>query len=108
MALGLIEATGLSTAMAALDAAAKTAEVTLVGCERVIGVDQKVSITLSLQGDVAAVQAAVQAGRTAGNRIGHVVNAHVIPRPSEELKIIAAGFDQDLLPANMSVKPEEN
>jgi len=85
MALGLIEVLGLSTAMVALDAAAKCAEVTLTGQDRVIGVGGMISVTLRLEGDVAAVQAAVAAGRSAGARVGTVVSTHVIPRPDEQL-----------------------
>lgn len=93
MALGLIELIGLSAASAALDAAAKAAEVTLAGCERVIGVDKMVSVTLCLSGEVAAVNAAVTAGAASASRIGKVVKAHVIPRPNGELKKILGHFD---------------
>ena len=84
MALGLIETVGLSTAMTALDAAVKSADVTLAGYDRVIGAGEMVSITLNISGDVAAVEAAVEAGKEAG-----VIGAHVIPSPHEEVgKII--------------------
>lgn len=42
MALGLIETVGLSTAMTALDAAVKSADVTLAGYDRVIGAGEMV------------------------------------------------------------------
>lgn len=94
MALGLIEVIGLSAAIAALDAAAKSAEVTLAGYDKVIGVGGMISITLNLLGEVAAVQAAVEAGREAGCRVGTVVSAHVIPRPDTELNKIIHKMEQ--------------
>ena len=85
MALGLIETVGLSTAMTALDAAVKSADVTLAGYDRVIGAGEMVSITLNISGDVAAVEA----GKEAGEQVGRVIGAHVIPSPHEEVgKII--------------------
>jgi len=36
-------------------------------------------------GDVAAVQAAVDSGRAAAEKIGEVVSYHVIPNPTPEL-----------------------
>ena len=99
MALGLIEVVGLTTAMAALDAAVKSADVVLAGYEPVIGVEKAMGITLHLTGDVAAVQAAVEAGQIAGRRVGRVVCARVIASPHQDLdKIIGryeASFTQE-------------
>ena len=89
MALGLIEALGLSTAMVALDAATKAADVTLTKHEKVIGAGKMISVTLHLVGEVAAVQAAVEAGHVAGSRVGTILSTHVIPRPDEQLGQIA-------------------
>jgi microcompartment protein CcmL/EutN len=105
MALGLIEAIGLTAAMTALDAATKCADVTLTGYDRVIGVDKIISITLNLSGDVAAVQAAVAAGTEAANRVGRVVRTHVIPRPHEELGKIVSKYEKSFFPEK---KPERN
>jgi microcompartment protein CcmL/EutN len=102
MALGLIEAIGLSTAMVALDAATKSADVTLIGCDRVIGVDKKISITLNLTGDVAAVQSAIQAGKAAGNRVGQIVSSHVIASPHNELDKIIGKYEKSFLPGRAS------
>ena len=89
MALGLIETVGLSTAMTALDAAVKSADVTLAGYDRVIGAGEMVSITSTISGVVAAVDAPVEAGKEAGEQVGRVIGAHVIPSPHEEVgKII--------------------
>jgi ethanolamine utilization protein EutM len=42
-------------------------------------------ITILVAGDVGAVQAAVDAGRTAAAAVGKVVSAHVIPRPHDDI-----------------------
>jgi microcompartment protein CcmL/EutN len=99
-ALGLIEALGLSTAMVALDAAVKCADVTLAGTERVIGAGKMISITLCLDGDVAAVQAAVNAGREAGNAVGTILAAHVVPRPHDDLERVFSRFEKRFPPAD--------
>ena len=54
-ALGLIEVLGLTAAMTALDAAIKAADVTFLGKEKVIGVGKAISLTLRIEGEVAAV-----------------------------------------------------
>ena len=104
-ALGMIEAIGLTTAMTALDAASKTADVKLMGYDRVIGVDTVISITLHLAGEVAAVQAAVDAGVAAGQRVGKVVAWKVIPRPHEEVDKILAKYEKSFLPAGTEEAP---
>lgn len=96
-ALGMIEAVGLTTAIAALDAASKAADITLVGYDKVIGVAKSVSITIHIAGEVAAVNAAIEAGVVCGNRIGKVVSSRVIPRPHEEIDILIKEFEKNLL-----------
>ena len=95
-ALGMIEAIGLTTALAALDAAAKAAEVELIGYEKVIGVGKAVGVTIHLAGDVAAVQAAVDSGVSAANQVGIVISHRVIPKPDEELDKLIAIFKNNL------------
>lgn len=96
-ALGLIEARGLATAVTALDAASKAADVVLVGVEKVIGIGGgTVGVTINIAGEVAAVQAAVEAGVEAGNRVGMVISSHVIPRPHEELDRLIEKFGKNL------------
>ncbi len=84
-ALGLIEAIGFTTAVSAADAALKTAEVTIEAVEKVIGVGGMLGVTIHFSGDVAAVTSAVEAGRTAAERIGKVASAHVIPRAHSDV-----------------------
>jgi carbon dioxide concentrating mechanism protein CcmO len=80
-ALGLIETQGLTAVLEALDTAAKAADVEVVGREKLGGG----YVTVIIKGDVAAVQAAVDAGRARveGMSLGKVIATHVIARPSE-------------------------
>ena len=77
IALGMVETRGLIGAIEAADAMVKAAKVELVGYEKTGGG----YITAVIRGDVAAVRAACDAGRTAGARVGDVVSVHVIARP---------------------------
>lgn len=95
-AIGLIEALGLTTAVTALDAASKAADVTLVGFEKIIGVGKAVGVNIQIAGEVAAVKAAVDAGVEAGRRVGVVFSSHVIPRPHEEVEALIAKFCKNL------------
>ena len=105
-ALGLIETIGLTTAITALDAASKAADVTLIGYDKVIGVGKSVSVTIHIAGEVAAVKAAVDAGVSAANRVGTVVSGHVIPRPHEEVDILIEEFRKNLKDKNEERKTE--
>jgi len=86
-ALGMIETRGLVAAVEAADAALKAADVRLEtkahsGAARV---------TILLRGEVAAVQAAVEAGALAARRVGRLIAVHVIPRPDPEVEAILGG-----------------
>lgn len=76
-ALGLVETKGYVAAVEAADAMVKSANVTLVGTEK-IGAGL---VTVMVRGDVGAVKAAVDAGTVAARAVGEVVSTHVIPRP---------------------------
>lgn len=106
-ALGLIEAIGLTTAIVALDAASKAADVSLAGFDKVIGVSKKVSVTIQIAGEVAAVNAAVEAGVAAAERVGEVVASHVIPRPHEEVDKLLKEFEKNLK-AKQEAKEKNN
>ena len=81
-ALGLIETEGLPAMIEAADAMCKTSAVTLT---KWVQIDPALC-TAVVRGDVAAVQAAVEAGAAAARRIGGVVRAHVIPMPWDSLE----------------------
>ncbi len=95
-AVGLIEALGLTTAVSALDAASKAADVTLIGMEKVIGVGRAVGVNIQIAGEVAAVRAAVDAGVEAGSRVGTIIASHVIPRPHDEVDKLIEKFSRNL------------
>jgi microcompartment protein CcmL/EutN len=77
--MGFIETAGYAGALIAADFALKSANVRLVRMERVIGVNKLLSLTVWLEGEVAAVQSAVASGRTALEQNGMFVRVHVIP-----------------------------
>jgi ethanolamine utilization protein EutM len=81
-ALGMIETKGLVPLVEASDAMLKSANVTLIGWQK-IGSGM---VTALVVGDVAAVKAAVDAGAAAAGRVGEVVGVQVIPRPHEDLE----------------------
>lgn len=87
-ALGMIETRGLVALFEAVDAMLKSANVTFSGWEPV----GSGLVTGFVEGDVAAVKAATDAGAEAASRIGEVVSVQVISRPHDDL----AGFLQKI------------
>src|SRR5438067_10065389 len=80
-ALGMIETKGLVALVEASDAMLKSANVDLIGWQKI----GSGLVTAFIVGDVAAVKAAIDAGAAAASRIGEVVGVQVIPRPHEDL-----------------------
>ena len=76
-ALGMIETRGLVAAIEAADAMLKSADVEIVGMEKI----GSGLVTVMVQGDVGAVKAAVESGEEAASRLGELVATHVIARP---------------------------
>ena len=83
-ALGMVETRGLTAAIEAADAMTKSAEVTLVGTEKI----GSGLVTVMVRGDVVAVKAAGEAGSDAASRLGELVATHVIPRPHTDVEKI--------------------
>src|SRR5216684_1977741 len=83
-ALGMIETKGLTALIEACDAMLKSANVTLIGWQK-IGSGM---VTGLVVGDVAAVKAAVDAGSAAAGRVGEVIGVQVIPRPHEDVSAV--------------------
>lgn len=81
-ALGMIETKGLVPCIEAADAAVKSANVKLVGYEKI----GSGLVTVLFRGDVAACRAACDAGAAAAQRVGEVVSVHVIPQPHGDLE----------------------
>jgi microcompartment protein CcmL/EutN len=78
-AVGLIETQGFTAVFEAIDTALKTAAVEVLAREKLGGG----YITVLIKGDVAAVRAAVDAGRAKVEGLGRLIAAHVIPSPSQ-------------------------
>jgi microcompartment protein CcmL/EutN len=78
-AVGLIETQGFTAVFEAIDTALKTAAVEVLAREKLGGG----YITVLIKGDVAAVRAAVEAGKAKVEGLGRLIAAHVIPSPSQ-------------------------
>jgi ethanolamine utilization protein EutM len=98
-ALGMIETKGLVPLVEASDAMLKSANVTLIGWQKI----GSGLVTALVVGDVAAVKAAIDAGAAAAARVGEVMGVQVIPRPHEDLGAILplAGKKQTPVPAGI-------
>src|SRR6516164_5436676 len=79
MALGFIETQGFTAVFEAIDSACKAAGVEVVGKEKLGGG----YVTVIIQGQLSAVTAAIEAGKTKVEGLGKLIAAHVIARPSE-------------------------
>ena len=77
-ALGFIETQGFTAVFEAIDSACKAANVEVLAKEKLGGG----YITVIIKGDVAAVNAAVEAGKAKVGSLGKRIAAHVIARPS--------------------------
>ena len=83
-ALGMVETKGLVGAIEAADAMVKSANVVLVGYEKI----GSGLVTVMVRGDVGAVKAATDAGACAAEKVGEIVSVHVIPRPHTDVEKI--------------------
>ena len=81
-AIGMIETRGLTALVEATDAMLKSANVELVGPMVQVG---NALVTVAVTGDVAAVKAATEAGKTAAQSLGEIVSVNVIARPHGDL-----------------------
>jgi microcompartment protein CcmL/EutN len=80
-ALGMIETQGFTAVFEAIDTACKAANVEVIGKEKLGGG----YVTVVIKGDVAAVNAAISAGKEKVNGLGKLIAAHVIARPSSSV-----------------------
>jgi carbon dioxide concentrating mechanism protein CcmO len=78
-AVGLIETQGFTAVFEAIDTALKTAAVEVLAREKLGGG----YITVLIKGDVAAVTAAIEAGKAKVEGLGRLIAAHVIASPSD-------------------------
>ena len=87
-AVGMIETRGLVASIEAADAMLKSAEVELVGTEKI----GSGLITVIVKGEVGAVKAATEAGAEAASRLGELVSVHVIARPHDDTAKVFPGM----------------
>ena len=83
-ALGMVETRGLVAAIEAADAMCKSANVTLIGTEKI----GSGLVTVMVRGDVGAVKSAVESGAAAAGKLGELIATHVIPRPHGDVEMI--------------------
>jgi len=109
-ALGLIETRGLIGAVEAADAMVKAAKVKLHPAEYSTGA----LVVIKVTGEVGAVKAAVDAGAKAAEKAGHLISAHIIPRPHDDTenlifpRSIPPGEDNPVDFSQMTVKQLRN
>ena len=82
-ALGIVETYSLATAVISADAAVKAADVNLIEIRLGRGLGGKAFFTLN--GDVSAVKAAVEAAKAEGEEHGMMANSVVIPSPHKDI-----------------------
>ena len=83
-ALGMVETRGWVAAVEAADAMVKSARVRLARYE----VTRDARVTVLVRGPLADVEAAVQAGSAAAQRVGELLHAHVIAAPDPGLEFL--------------------
>ena len=81
-AIALLEVQAMVAAIAGLDAMVKAADVKLIHVEKRLGGRL---VTIVVEGEVSAVQAAAEAGRVAAAEVGNVKLCEVIARPHPDV-----------------------
>jgi microcompartment protein CcmL/EutN len=87
-AIGFVETRGLVALIEAADAMLKAADVRFAGYEQI----GSGLVSAVVEGEVAAVQAAVEAGAAAARSLGELVATNIIARPHAEVdKVLPDG-----------------
>ena len=101
-AVGFVELYGLVAAFVAGDAGCKAANVHMEVFDRnkpanPDGLSVPLIVLVKFRGDVAAVQAAVEAAKEAGNTVSEVIQTYVIPNPEAgtEKMLKLSGLDKN-------------
>ncbi len=94
MALGMIEVFGFATAIVVADKMAKAADVEVVAIDKnnpAAGDSARVPLVMAIkiEGDAAAVEAAIQAGKEEAEKRDLYITHKVIARQSEEIEWFA-------------------
>lgn len=88
-ALGMLETYGLIGAIEGADAMVKSANVVLIGYEKI----GSGLVTVMVRGDVGAVKAATDAGAAAASKVGELKSVHVIARPHSDVEKILPNIE---------------
>ncbi|MBG0763314.1 MAG: propanediol utilization microcompartment protein PduA [Tissierellales bacterium] len=89
-ALGMLETIGLVGAIEGADAMVKSANVVLLGYEKI----GSGFVTVMVRGDVGAVKAATDAGAAAASKVGELKSVHVIARPHADVEKILPKLEE--------------
>ncbi|MGH9116875.1 MAG: BMC domain-containing protein [Acidimicrobiales bacterium] len=95
-AIGLIETRGLVPLMAGIEAMTKTAAVECVAVERV----GSGYLVAAVEGSIAAVRQAVEAGSNAVREYGELTAAQIYPKPHEASAHLLDNGTRELLSAS--------
>ncbi|WP_373876071.1 BMC domain-containing protein [Pragia fontium] len=101
MSLGLIETRGLTATISAADAACKSASVEIIGYKKV----GSGLVTVCFQGEVSAVQAAIENGVAAVRPADLVVSSLVIARPDSSVVKLLNQFGRKKGSMDVEKKP---
>ena len=100
-ATGIVEVYGLVAAVVACDAGCKAANVTVETFDKnkpgnPDGLSVPVIVAVKFRGNVAEVEAAVEAAKLAAEGVSGVVTSHIIPNvePDTEKMLKLSGFDK--------------
>ena len=100
-AAGILEVYGLATAFVAADAGCKAADVTIENFDKnkPANADKlpvPLLVTIKFRGEVAAVEAAMDAAAAAAQSMSGIVSRHVIPNPegATEKMLKLSGLDK--------------
>lgn len=103
-AVGLIEVRGLASAVNVADTMVKVATVALLGIEKAKGNGW---MTIKVLGDVGAVKASVDAGKSMSIENNSYISSLVIPRPAENLeKLFFNQSKKELKKSEPTIKEE--
>ncbi len=98
-ALGLIEVYSFTTALCAADVMAKAADVKVIAFDRNRPFGKNIPVPLimvvKIEGSVAAVKAAIEAGSEYAKSKGKYIVSHIIPRPDEDAEKMAYLMDMN-------------
>ncbi|MBQ3066022.1 MAG: BMC domain-containing protein [Clostridia bacterium] len=102
-AVGILEVYGLVAAFVACDAGCKAADVTVENFDKnkpsnPDSLKVPLIVVVKFRGDVAAVEAAMDAAERAANTVSGVVSRHTIARPEEDTQKMFSitGFDKPI------------